>query len=201
MVYKMRVIGITGGIGSGKSLVAKIMTEKHGAYFLNTDRIAKEQMEIGGVSYARVVDFFGDSILAEDGSIDAKKLSKIVFQDKEKLNKLNALTHPNVLKVIEEELASLREGGRFPYVIIETALMIEAGYDFICDEVWYVYTPEEIRRERLKKERNYSDQKIDSIFESQRKEDEFRKRYSKVIENTSDIQNLCKQVEQLLREE
>ena len=119
----------------------------------------------------------------------------------EKLNKLNALTHPNVLKVIEEELASLREGGRFPYVIIETALMIEAGYDFICDEVWYVYTPEEIRRERLKKERNYSDQKIDSIFDSQRKEDEFRKRYSKVIENTGDIQNLCKQVERLLQKQ
>ena len=119
----------------------------------------------------------------------------------EKLNKLNALTHPNVLKVIEEELASLREGGRVPYVIIETALMIEAGYDFICDEVWYVYTPEEIRRERLKKERNYSDQKIDSIFDSQRKEDEFRKRYSKVIENTGDIQNLCKQVERLLQKQ
>ncbi|MBE5968547.1 MAG: dephospho-CoA kinase [Lachnospiraceae bacterium] len=201
MVYDMKVIGITGGIGSGKSLVAKILIEKHGAYFLNTDRIAKEQMEIGGISYAGVVDFFGNSILTEDKSIDRTKLSKIVFQDKEKLMKLNTLTHPNVLKAVEEELDSLRKAGKVPYVIIETALMIEAGYDFICDEVWYVYTPEEIRRERLKKERNYSDQKIDSIFENQRKEEEFRKKYPKVIENTGDIQKLCKQVERLLQEE
>lgn len=190
----MKVIGITGGIGSGKSQVAKILIDSHGAYFLNTDRIAKEQMEVGGVSYAGVVDYFGSSILTKDGSIDRKKLSEIVFQDKEKLTQLNDLTHPRVLEAVRKELVSLRKTGEVPYVIIETALMIEAGFDFLCDEVWYVYTPEVIRRERLRKERNYSDQKIDSIFDSQSKEDDFRKRFTKVIENTSDIHDLERQV-------
>jgi len=194
----MKVIGITGGIGSGKSLVAKILMDKYGAYFINTDRIAKEQMDVGGVSYAGVVEYFGRSILTEDGSIDRKKLSEIVFQDKEKLQKLNDLTHPNVLTAVQEELASLRRAGMVKYAIIETALMIEAGFDFICDEVWYVYTPEEIRRERLRNDRNYSDQKIDAIFKSQSKEEEFRRRFSKVIENIGDIPDLEKQVEALL---
>ncbi len=194
----MKVIGITGGIGSGKSLVAKILMEKYGAYFLNTDRIAKEQMEVGGVSYHGVVEYFGEEILAEDGSIDRRKLSEIVFHDKDKLKQLNALTHPQVLKAVLEELSTLRKEGKVPYVIIETALMIEAGFDYICDEVWYVYTPEDIRRERLKKERNYSDQKIDQIFAFQSKPEEFRKRYSKVIENVGDLRSLEYQVEQLL---
>lgn len=194
----MKVIGITGGIGSGKSLVAKILMDKYGAHFINTDRIAKEQMDVGGVSYAGVVDYFGHGILAEDGSIDRKKLSEIVFQDKEKLQKLNNLTHPNVLTAVQEELASLRRAGVVKYAIIETALMIESGYDFICDEVWYVYTPEDIRRERLRNERNYSDEKIDAIFKSQSKEGEFRKRFPKVIENIGDIHDLEKQVEALL---
>lgn len=194
----MKVIGITGGIGSGKSLVAKILMDKYGAYFINTDRIAKEQMDVGGISYAGVVDYFGHSILAVDGSIDRKKLSEIVFQDKEKLQKLNDLTHPHVLDAVQEELTALRSGGEVDYAIIETALMIEAGFDFICDEVWYVYTPEDIRRERLRKERNYSDQKIDAIFKSQSREEEFRKRFPKVIENIGDIHNIEKQVEALL---
>ena len=194
----MKVIGITGGIGSGKSLVAKILVEKYGAYVLNTDRIAKEQMEVGGVSYHGVVEYFGKEILEQDGSINRKKLAEIVFHDKDKLKQLNALTHPQVLKEVLEELSSLRKEGKVPYVIIETALMIEAGFDYICDEVWYVYTPEEIRRERLKKERNYSDQKIDRIFEFQSKPEEFRKRFPKVIENVGDLKSLEQQVDQLL---
>jgi dephospho-CoA kinase len=197
-ILYMKVIGITGGIGSGKSLVAKILVEKYGAYFLNTDRIAKEQMEVGGVSYHGVVEYFGKEILEQDGSINRKKLAEIVFHDKDKLKQLNALTHPQVLKEVLEELSSLRKEGKVPYVIIETALMIEAGFDYICDEVWYVYTPEEIRRERLKKERNYSDQKIDRIFEFQSKPEEFRKRFPKVIENVGDLKSLEQQVDQLL---
>lgn len=99
----MKVIGITGGIGSGKSLVADIMIKKYNAYFINTDRIAYEQMLPGGISYKGVVDYFGKEILKEDGTIDRSKLSKIVFSDKEKLRKLNSLTHPNVLTEVKKK--------------------------------------------------------------------------------------------------
>ncbi|MDF2944576.1 MAG: hypothetical protein K0S01_3434 [Herbinix sp.] len=195
----MKVIGITGGIGSGKSLVANILKEKHGAQILNTDAIAREQMEPGGVSYQGVVDYFGSGILEADGSIDRSRLAGIVFQDKEKLLRLNELTHPKVLTQVKEEISSFRRNGAVPYLVIETALMIESGYDFVCDEVWYVHTPEEERRKRLMKERGYSDEKINSIFESQSKADDFCNKFPKVIENIGDIARLEQQVAQLLK--
>lgn len=194
----MKVIGITGGIGSGKSLVARIMLDKYGAFFINTDKIAKDQMEIGGISYQGVVDYFGKSILAEDDSIDSKKLSKIVFKDKEKLQKLNDLTHPQVLEVVVNELNKLRDLGQVKYAIIETALMIEAGFDYICDEVLYVYSPEDVRKERLMKERSYSEEKINAILESQSKDEDFRRRFSTVIENTGSLENLEAQIDNIL---
>jgi len=100
----MKVIGITGGIGSGKSLVADILVKDYGAYYINTDRIAYEQMLPDGISYQGVVDFFGKVILNEDGTINRSKLAKIVFNDKEKLLKLNSLTHPNVLIDVLKEI-------------------------------------------------------------------------------------------------
>jgi dephospho-CoA kinase len=197
----MKVIGITGGIGSGKSLVADILRENYGAYLLNTDKIAKEQMEPGGVCFQDVVDYFGTEILNNSGAIDRSRLAAIVFEDKNKLNRLNELTHPKVLKTVMDEINTIREKGTVPYLLVETALMIEAGYDFICDEVWYVYTPEEERRKRLKNERNYSDEKIDAIFESQSKSEAFRSRFPKVIENIGNIAMLEKQVAELLADE
>lgn len=194
----MKIIGITGGIGSGKSLVANLLKENYGAHILNTDRIAREQMEVGGVSYEPVVNLFGNEILSEDKTINRSKLAEIVFHDKEKLLKLNELTHPKVLVEVQQEILSLKKQGKIPYLIIETALMIESGYDATCDEVWYVYAPAEDRRKRLKEERSYSDEKIDSIFASQSTSEAFRKRFHKVIENTGDIENLKQQVEKLL---
>lgn len=194
----MKVIGITGGIGSGKSLVASLLKEKYKAHILNTDCIAKEQMEVGGASYQGIVDFFGNGILSEDKSINRSKLAEIVFHDKEKRLKLNELTHPKVLTTVQEEIHSLKNGGSVPYLVIETALMIESGYDTNCDEVWYVHASESDRRNRLKKERYYTDEKIDSIFSSQSKAEDFIKKYPIIIENTGDISNLEQQVNRLL---
>ncbi|NLP15595.1 MAG: dephospho-CoA kinase [Clostridiales bacterium] len=196
----MKVIGITGGIGSGKSLVADIMIMKYNAYLINTDMIAKEQMMPDGISYPGIVEYFGEEILNKDGTIDANKLADIVFKDKEKLLKLNSLTHPNVLTEVKRIIAGMREGKKTPYCIIETALMIESGYDFVCDEVWYVYSSADTRRGRLKQYRSYDDKKIDAIFESQSKEEDFFKRYSKVIYNDSDIHNLEVQIDRLLND-
>ena len=153
----MKVIGITGGIGSGKSLVARIMQDKYGARYIDTDQIAREQMEPGGASYDGVVQYFGREILLEDGRIDRTKLAQIVFEQKDKLQKLNELTHPQVLIAVNNEIETAKAEGNVPYVLIETALMIEAGSDYICDQVWYVHAPEE-RRNRLK-HRNYTDEK------------------------------------------
>jgi dephospho-CoA kinase len=194
----MKVIGLTGGIGSGKSLVAKLLKEKYGAYILLTDDIARKQMEPGGASYGEVLDYFGKEILGVDGTIDRSKLAVIIFEDKEKRLKINEITHPKVLTAVINEIQSVREQEAFPYLVVETALMIEAGYDYICDEIWYVYAPEEERRLRLKKERGYSDEKIEIIFANQSKEEVFRAEFSKVIENVGDLDMLAEQVASLV---
>jgi dephospho-CoA kinase len=194
----MKVIGITGGIGSGKSLVADIMIKKYKAYLINSDTIAKEQMMPTGISYPSVVQYFGRDILSEDASIDKEKLSKIVFNDKEELAVLNNLTHSNVLLEIQRIIAEKRADKNVPYCIIETALMIEAGYDFICDEIWYVHSSQEIRRRRLKKNRSLTDDKIDSIFKSQSKEEDFLKHFSKVIYNEGSLKDLEHQIAYVL---
>lgn len=194
----MKIIGITGGIGSGKSLVAKILKEKYKAHIVDTDGIAKRQMEPGGVSFQAVVDYFGPGILAPNGTIDRKKLSEIVFCDPDKRIKVNELTHPKVLVDVKEEIRRTGELGNAPYIVVETALMIESGYDYICDEVWYVFTPEEERRRRLKQDRQLTDERIDTIFQSQSKEADFRWKFSTVIENTGDLAVLEEQVEKIL---
>ncbi len=194
----MKVIGITGGIGSGKSLVTQIMKEKYGAVVINTDAIAKAQMEPDGVSYPEVVEYFGTGILAEDGRIDRNKLAAVAFEDKNKLLKLNAITHPKVLIEVKRVIEQHREQKDVPYVIIETALMIESGYDAVCDEVWYVYAPEERRREWLKKTRYFTDQKINSIMSNQSKEEDFRSRFKISIENVGEIADLEEQIKKLI---
>lgn len=195
----MKVIGITGGIGSGKSLVADIMIKKYKAYLINSDRIAKEQMMPGGISYKGVVDYFGKEILSEDGTIDRRKLSNIVFSDRDKLLKLNSLTHPNVLSEVQRIIAKKRDSKTVAYCIIETALMIESGYDFVCDEVWYVHSSKDERRNRLKQYRSYTDERINAVFENQSKEEDFFKAFTKVIYNDSDLCKLEYQIDDLLK--
>ncbi len=195
----MKVIGLTGGIGSGKSLVAGIMKEYYRALIIDTDSIAREQMEPGGASYQEVVDYFGISILSDDGMINRSRLAALVFEDKEKRLRINEITHPKVLTEVRRQIDHHRVLQDTPYLLIETALMIESGYDFVCDEVWYVYAPEEQRRSWLKKERGYSDEKIDAILQNQCKAQEFRDRFPKVIENIGDMNWLREQVDALIR--
>ena len=178
----MRVIGLTGGIGSGKSWVAEAISKALSWEVIYTDDVAREQMKKGGESYFAVVKEFGDGILDKSGEIDRSRLSKIVFEDKTKLEKLNSLTHPLVRTYVLNQIAKFREEKK-EAVLIETALLIEAGYQEFCDEVWYVHAPETQRRERLKASRGYSDEKVDSLYLKQRKEEEFLQIATKVIEN------------------
>ncbi|MBP1756217.1 MAG: hypothetical protein H6Q59_2615 [Firmicutes bacterium] len=196
----MKVIGLTGGIGSGKSLVANIMKEQYGASVIDTDRIAKEQMEPGGASYREVVDYFGEDILASDGTIDRAKLSAIIFESSENRIRINEITHPKVLVEVQKEIEKHRRLEDVPYLLIETALMIESGYDFVCDEVWFVFASEDRRRRWLIEERGYSPEKVDSIFYNQYKAQDFRQRFSKVIENIGDLGWLNEQVDCLVKD-
>lgn len=199
----MKVIGLTGGVGSGKTTVADILKTQFHAHLIITDDVARKLSEKGEKSYRKIVEYFGSGILKEDGQIDRSKLATIVFHDKEKLEKLNSLTHPYVKEYVINEIDRIRKENcgqteKIPYIVIETALLIDAGYRDLCDEVWYVAVSEQVRRERLMSKRGYSHQKIDSILKNQMSDREFSDNCDKILYNNGNIDNLKKEIEFLL---
>ncbi len=203
-----QIIGVTGGVGCGKSTVLKVMEQRFHCLVLSTDDISRRQMEPGERVYQRVVEAFGDGILRRDGTVDRARLAAEVFSDTKKLAQLNSLTHPavteEVLEIVERERARAAQGkaGAYDAVLIETALLIEGGYDAFCDQVWYVYAPEEQRRARLKASRGYTDEKIDDLFARQQTEETYRAVATAVIDNSDgkSEENLIIQLEKLLNE-
>ena len=144
----MRVIGITGGVGSGKSSVLKLLKERFNAYILIADDIAKETMCRGNAGYEQVVEMFSEDILDKDKNIDRTKLATIVFHNENKRIVLNSIIHPLVKKIVLNKINELKIAGTYDYVFVEAALLIEDHYDVICDELWYIYVPADMRRQR-----------------------------------------------------
>ena len=130
----MRVIGITGGVGSGKSSVLKLLKERFNAYILIADDIAKETMCRGNAGYEQVVEMFSEDILDKDKNIDRTKLATIVFHNENKRIVLNSIIHPLVKKIVLNKINELKIAGTYDYVFVEAALLIEDHYDVICDE-------------------------------------------------------------------
>ncbi len=178
----MKVIGITGGIGSGKSRVLSYLEEKHHGVICQADQVAWELQKPGQKCYKEIVEHFGTCILNEDTTINRKDLGQIVFRDETQLSVLNGIMHPAVKTEIQKRISREKEKGAKLF-FLEAALLIEEHYDEICDELWYIYTSEPIRRQRLKESRQYSDDKIDSIMATQLSEEMFRKACKIVIEN------------------
>jgi dephospho-CoA kinase len=196
-VKEMKVIGIIGGVGSGKSFVADILEKEFHANLINMDKIAHKLMQKGGISYDFIVEYFGNEILKEDGEIDRAKMAKIVYQNPEQLQKLNSFTHPYVLQYTKNYLEEKREN-KEELVCIETALPVEARISEFCDEVWYVFSAMDVRRERLKKGRQYDEQKIEQIFTNQISDENYRKFSTHIIVNESSKAKILEQIEVLL---
>ncbi|MBR4344824.1 MAG: dephospho-CoA kinase [Lachnospiraceae bacterium] len=186
----MKVIGLTGGIGCGKSFVAKIASHFFPVLHINTDEMARQQMKKGGISYNGVIREFSqktDDLLLPDGEINRPVLSKIVFSDPEALKKLDEITHPAVISEIQNIIKDNSDTGEYEAVLIESALVFESGIDRICDEVWYVHAPKDQRVNRLMESRGYSREKIDSVLSGQLSEDEFIKKSDRIIENCDSV--------------
>jgi dephospho-CoA kinase len=193
----MKIIGITGGIGTGKSAVLNILEREHSAYVLEADKLAHKLMEPGEVSYNDIVKAFGEDILSEGKSIDRAKLGKIVFADEEKLNVLNRITHPNVKSAI---LSSIKEQERqnCQLYVIEAALLIQEGYRDICQEMWYVYAPLEVRVDRLCRYRDFSRDRALSVIAAQESEDYYRENCDIEIDNSKGLEELRVQIGRIL---
>jgi len=144
----MKIIGITGNIGSGKSSVARLLEEK-GAVVIDADKVGHEIYAPGTEGWQVLVDNFGAGIVSDTGAIDRKKLSGIVFDNPEAVARLNRILHPLIRKEIEKRIDSLRQKGA-KVVVIEATLLIEAGWRDMVDELWLVTAPVEISIARLK---------------------------------------------------
>ena len=177
------VIGITGGIGSGKSVVTSLLRDKFDAAVIDTDTIGHEVMETGKSAYKKVVEIFGKKVLAEDGSIDRKKLGSLVFGNRELLYKLNSIIHPAVEAEVDKRIAEFTKK-KYKYIALETALLIKVGYNRKCDKVWFVYADKDIRLKRLYDNRGIDKEKAIKIFESQNSEEEFRQIADDIIDNS-----------------
>ena len=197
----MKVIGITGGIGSGKSEILSYLQEHTNCRIIIADRVAHELEKKGGVCYERITALLGDGILEADGEINKTELATCIFTDKKLLAQINAIVHPAVKEYILTEIAGERKTGKYDYLFIEAALLIEDGYDKIVDEMWYIHADENVRRERLKASRGYSDEKIDSIMREQLPEEEFTRHCSIVIDNSMQLIAAYKQIDEKLGEE
>lgn len=188
-------IGITGGAGSGKSTVVEWLKTLVPTEFLHCDVIAHELMEPGGASYEVLLREFGDGILQDievplggaypgERQIVKEKLSRLAMATPESRARLNALTHPLVRRETERRLAELQKSGFHGVAVIEAALLLEAGFSDLCDEVWYVYAPVPDRIRRMKENRGYSEEKIRNILAGQLSEEEFQARTDFMIDNS-----------------
>lgn len=189
----MKIIGITGGIGSGKTAVLDIMQRDYGAFIMEADALAHRLMLPGQTSYNDIVEHFRRDILAPDGSIDRTKLSAVVFSDKEQLDILNSITHPNVKKAILESMEEQRRLGCRLYVL-EAALLIQDGYLDICDEMWYVYADISKRIERLCAYRGFTEEKARKVIASQEPDSYYETNCKKKIDNSGNLEELRNQL-------
>ena len=192
----MIVLGITGGIGSGKSKILYDLKENHNAYIVEADKLAHVLMEPGGDIYNEVVKVFGKEILEEVNPyrIDRNKLGAIVFSDKNKLNILNSITHPLVKKHILDDIETKIKENVVKLFVIEAALLIQDGYKEICDEIWYIWVSVEERIKRLMSGRGYSREKCISMINSQDDESYYKKYANYTINNEFDYENSSKQL-------
>lgn len=194
----MKIIGITGGVGSGKSEVLNILENDYHAKIIQSDHVAHELMVPGAKSYDAIVYAFGNKILNDDQTINRPALGEIVFHDETKLSLLDSITHKNVDEEILARIDAFGKEEPDGLVVVESALLVGAGYEKKFDQLWYIYTREEVRYERLKASRGYSDEKIAQMIAKQQSEEQFKSMASHIIDNSGDLADTKAQIAKIL---
>lgn len=195
-----RVIGITGGVGAGKSTILKFINDTYNCRIIYTDDLAKELCVRGEVCFDPLVGLLGLDVLTTDGQIDKAKMAAMIYRDESLRVKVNNIIHPAVNDRILQIIRSEKEAGNIDFLFIEAALLIECGYGNVVDEMWYVYADEVSRRKRLKASRGYTDERIDGILKGQLSDSEFRKGSDFVIDNSGSPEESFKSIRERMAE-
>ncbi len=195
----MKIIGITGGVGTGKTQVLEYLNDRYGATICIADDVAKKLEKKGTTCFDMVVEHFGPEILTEKGDLDRDKLSAIVFSDPNELRILNRIVHPAVKEEILKEIVREQRKNTNLF-IIEAAVLIEDHYDEICDEVWYIYSDESTRKNRLKYTRGYTPGRIENIFNSQMSKEDYMENSDRVIDNSGAFVETMQQLDDIMKD-
>ena len=199
----MRVIGITGGVASGKTTVSNILGEL-GAHIINADKIGHQTYERGTSCYKNIVGYFGMTVVAENGDIDRRKLGAIVFSDNLKMVALNQIVWPEIRTLLISELdqikSKIRSGGLEPIVALEAAVMIEAGWFDLVTELWVIRVDREVAKNFLIARNSLSSDEALKRIDCQISNDERCEHASRILHNNGDLENLHSQVLQFFNE-
>ncbi len=192
----MKVIGITGGIGSGKSTVTRIIYHL-GARIIDADLISRNITKKGSVALQELVEGFGEDILTQNGALNRRKLASIVFSDSEKRSLLNSITHKHISAEISGKLERFRNKGNIEFVVLDVALPIKEGFLEFCDKVWAVVAAKSARIERIIKRSGLTAEEAEARIKSQPSDDAYIKIADVVIENNGSVEELERTVARL----
>lgn len=193
----MKVIGLTGGIGTGKSAAAQILAEL-GAEVIDADKVAHEMYAPGTPGWNAVVSAFGPDIVGPEGIIDRKKLGAIVFADPKERRRLEGILYPLVTAEIRRRIEALRSRGNVRVVVVEAALLIEAGWHELVDQVWLVTAQPKLVLERLQQQRGMSPQEVAARQQAQTNEETKRAFAHVVVENSGTLEELRERLREAL---
>lgn len=194
-----KVIGLTGGIASGKSTVSNYLITK-GYQVIDADNIARAVVKKGSIGLEKIVNVFGSSILLENGSLDRKKLREIVFNEKEALNQLEEITHPLIIDRIKENIKVMRENEMINIVFLDCPLLFEMSLEHLVDEVWLVSTTIQKQISRIVERDDTTASKAKNIINQQMPLDQKAEKSDVIIENNSSIDTLKSKIDLLLKE-
>ena len=192
----MRTIGLTGGIGSGKSTVSKILADL-GAFVIDADKVGHEIYLPGKGAWQQISAAFGQDILAEDQTIDRKKLGALVFSSADALHQLNTIVHPIMFKEIEQRIQAKRDEGYTSPIVVEAAILIEANWLPLADEVWVVVTDKNAVIERVAEQRGMAAKDTEARIASQLSNQERIKYATVVFHNDGSLEDLQQQIQQV----
>ncbi len=190
-----KVIGLTGGIGSGKSTVSQCLAEL-GAVILDADKVGHEAFKPSTEAWREVVAAFGRQILTPSGEIDRKKLGEIVFSQPESLSRLNQIMHPRMYDMMQAQIEEYRRQG-VDVVVLEAAILIEANWTSLVDEVWVTVAPEATVLKRLKEQRGLAEEQTLARIRSQLSAEERAKHADVVINNDGELDEVKAKVKEL----
>ncbi len=198
MPPKTVVIGLTGNFGTGKTTVSQMLA-RLGAAVINADELGHEFLKPGTETYRDIISALGTSFLTKEGEIDRHKLAQLVFSSPEKLATLNRIMHPRMYRVAEQKIAGYRQQG-VKAVVLEAALLIEAGWTPLVDKVWVTVSPEETIVQRLKKARGLYEEQILARLSQQMPSEEKAKHADVVINTDCPLEELEARVTALWQE-